>query len=627
MEDRQSEAHTLRTIGTIYRSLREYDKALDYLSQALELSRALEIRRGEAGTLVVLARVEHERGNLPAARAHSEAALSIIESVRGKVASQNLRASYLASNKYLYEFYVDLLMQSHKLHPAEGHSAAALEASERARARTLLDSLTEAGADIRQGVAPELLEREQSLQQQLNAQSERLTRLLGGKHSQEQAAAVKREVEDLLSQYREVQGQIRAGSPRYAALVQPKPLRLSEIQQQVLDDDTLLLEYALGDEHSYLWAVTPTSITSYELPKRAEIRAAAERAYKLLSSNNAPIGETNAATATLSQMLLGPVAGQLGTKRLLIVAEGELQYLPFAALPKPVVGDRLPVIGAKATGSRQPLIVDHEIVNLPSASTIAVLRRELSGRPPAAKAVAVLADPVFDRNDPRVKPEGWPKAADPPQAANPSIRFLERSAREVGLLNFDRLRSTRREAEAIVAMTREGESLGALDFKASRATATNEQLSQFRIVHFATHSLLNSQHPELSGVVLSLVDERGRPQDGFLRANEVYNLRLGADLVVLSGCQTALGKEVKGEGLVGLTRGFMYAGAPRVAASLWRVPDKATAELMKRFYEGMLAKGLRPAAALRAAQVDMLKEKRWAAPYYWAAFVLQGEWK
>ncbi|HZN12190.1 MAG TPA: CHAT domain-containing protein, partial [Blastocatellia bacterium] len=187
--------------------------------------------------------------------------------------------------------------------------------------------------------------------------------------------------------------------------------------------------------------------------------------------------------------------------------------------------------------------------------------------------------------------------------------------------------STRREAEEIVALAGAGAGLKALDFEASRATATSEGLGQYRIVHFATHGLLNSQHPELSGLVLSLVDERGQPQDGFLRVHEVYNLKLGADLVVLSGCQTSLGKEVKGEGMLGLTRGFMYAGAPRVVASLWQVPDQPTAELMRQFYKGMLAEGLRPAAALRAAQVAMWKGRRWAAPYYWAAFVLQGEWR
>ncbi len=234
-----------------------------------------------------------------------------------------------------------------------------------------------------------------------------------------------------------------------------------------------------------------------------------------------------------------------------------------------------------------------------------------------------MADPVFDHNDPRVKAEdgGWTSRdqADHVQS--------DRAAIESGLTGFDRLRSTRREAEGIIALTRDGEGLKALNFEASREMALSERLSQYRIVHFATHGLINSQHPELSGLVFSLVDERGQPQNGILRAHEVYNLKLGADLVVLSGCQTALGKEVKGEGLLGLTRGFMYAGSPRVVASLWRVPDMATAELMKRFYQGLLVEGLSAAAALRAAQIAIQKERRWAAPYYWAAFGLQGEWK
>ncbi len=243
----------------------------------------------------------------------------------------------------------------------------------------------------------------------------------------------------------------------------------------------------------------------------------------------------------------------------------------------------------------------------------------------------MLADPVFDRNDPRVNPVVSEKTSDgterSPRSADVSVANLERSARDVGLLSFDRLRSTRREAEDIIALTRVGTGLKALDFEANRATVMSERLTQYRVVHFATHGLLNNQHPELSGLVLSLVDERGQPQDGFLRAHEVYNLKLGADLVVLSGCQTALGKEAKGEGLLGLTRGFMYAGSPRVVASLWQVPDRATAELMRRFYRGMLVEGLPPSAALRMAQLALMKDKRWNAPYYWAAFVLQGEWR
>jgi CHAT domain-containing protein len=261
---------------------------------------------------------------------------------------------------------------------------------------------------------------------------------------------------------------------------------------------------------------------------------------------------------------------------------------------------------------------------------LAVLRQELAGRAPAEKTIAVLADPVFQSDDARVKSSKTETKKTP--SASSETRLIGasdvvRSARESGLVNFERLRYTRREAETILALARSEKNLEALDFAASRATATSAKVSQCRIVHLATHGLLNSQHPELSGVVLSLVDEQGQPQDGFLRAHDVYNLKLGADLVVLSACQTALGQEIKGEGLVGLVRGFMYAGAARVVASIWDVKDEATAELMKRFYQGMLKERLPPAAALRAAQVSLWKEKRWEAPHYWAGFVLQGEWK
>jgi CHAT domain-containing protein len=282
--------------------------------------------------------------------------------------------------------------------------------------------------------------------------------------------------------------------------------------------------------------------------------------------------------------------------------------------PRPIApSPRLPV-------TFTPLIVEHEIVHLPSASALAVLRRELAGRQPAAKAVAVLADPVFSADDARVKSGAKTRAGEeaPPE--------LTRAINDVRG-EMRRLLLTRDEAEAILSVTPRTDGFGALDFRANLATATSDELSRYRIVHFATHGLLNSEHPELSGVVLSLVDERGQPQDGFLRLHEIFNLRLPAELVVLSACQTGLGKEVKGEGLVGLTRGFMYAGAARVVASLWQVHDAATAELMKRFYRRMLKDGMRPAAALRAAQIEMWKKPQWQSPFYWGGFALQGEWK
>jgi CHAT domain-containing protein len=260
-----------------------------------------------------------------------------------------------------------------------------------------------------------------------------------------------------------------------------------------------------------------------------------------------------------------------------------------------------------------------------------VLRRELAGRKPAAKTLAVLADPVFSKDDERIKTSAS-RAAQQRPASNPGNerllrRFVQNTAGMSDETSLERLPFTRLEAEQILALVAEGEGMRALDFEASRATAMSDQLSQYRYVHFATHGFADSERAELSTLVLSLFDEQGKRQDGFLRAHEIYNLNLPAELVTLSACETGLGKQVKGEGLVSLARGFMYAGAARVVVSLWNVNDRATAELMTRFYRKALVEGARPAAALRAAQIEMWRDKRWEAPHYWAAFTLQGEWR
>ena len=625
-------AAALRNIGTVYRDLGDHQKALAYLSESLEMSRATGDRDSEAGTLSHIARVERDRGNLTRARDRIEEALAAVESLRINLKSQQLRASYFATVRKFHEFKIDLLMRLHAQHPSEGFDAAAFHASESGRARSLLELLKEAGAEIRQGVDPSLLERERTLRQSISDKADRQVRLLSGKHTEDQATAAAREIDDLTTEHEQVQARIRQTSPRYAALTWPVPLTLKQIQAEVLDDETLLLEYALGEEKSFLWAVTPTSIKSFELPKRSEIESAARQVYETLTARNVAdpkespeqrlkrIAEADAeypkASLRLSQTLLSPVAAGLKGKRLVIVGEGMLQYTAFAALPGP---DSAP--GAVS----RPLIADHEIISLPSASALAVLRQEAHGRIPPDKTVAVLADPVFTTGDPRVTLSR--KGSAPAVEATIRAGDAERSAAESGLGDFVRLRFSRLEADHILQFAPTGKKLQALDFNASRAAATSPDLSHYSIVHFATHGLVNNLHPELSGVVLSLVDEQGRPQDGFLRLYDIYNLKLSADLVVLSACQTALGKQVRGEGIVGLTRGFMYAGAPRVVASLWRVDDRATAELMGRFYEAKLGRGLRAAAALREAQVKMMSQKRWQAPHYWAAFLLQGEWK
>ena len=408
----------------------------------------------------------------------------------------------------------------------------------------------------------------------------------------------------------------------------------------MLDSDTILLEYSLGDEHSFLWAVTPTSLDVYELPKREEIEARAQRVLNLLTARQQTPGEYEIQStritkadadywteaAALSKTLLGPVAAQLGNKRLAVVASGALQYIPFAALPE-VDGQGL------GSSKNQPLIVNHEIVSLPSASLLAVERRNLQKRGVATKSLAVIADPVFEKNDPRIKQFATNMKVQTPKSQIDNINHnaLLRAALEVDGSDshgFSRLLYSRVEANKILStMGDRSDRFAALDFAANRKTAFSADLGKYRYIHFATHGLLDEVHPELSGLVLSLINEKGQQQDGFLRLHDIYNLKLSADLVVLSACRTGLGKQIKGEGLVGLTQGFMYAGSPRVVASLWKVQDDSTAELMASFYSAILKEGKRPAAALREAQLSMSRTKAWQAPFYWAAFAIQGEWK
>jgi CHAT domain-containing protein len=571
-------------------------------------------------------------------------------------------------------------MQLHQQQTDKGYNLQAFQISERSRARSLLDLLSESQVDIRTGVAPNLLERERSLRQMLADKAEHQVKLLNTKATEEQKLEVEKALNSLTAEYQQVQAQIRAQSPAYAALTQPSPLSLTEVQRRVLDDKSLLLQYSLGEKRSYLWAITPTTVNSYELPAEKEIESAALRVYDLLTARQHQSQETikqyqtrvvqadaeyASAVRALSQMLLGPVAGELAEKRLVIVPDGALQYIPFAALFEPESIARSVVAQTHlATGNatEQPLIVRHELVSLPSASTLAILRQETEKRAPLRRAIAILADPVFEANDSRLRntrnkqlktqsvgktktalasqrssakvllssssglPETPLKAgkAVGEESYNLDTRVLRGVRRERG--NLARLLFSRKEAVSIAAQAPGGQTLLAMDFEANLRQASNEQLSQYRYVHFATHGILNENYPELSGIVLSLVDESGNSQDGFLGLSEIYNLHLPAEMVVLSACQTALGKKIKGEGLIGLTRGFMYAGAKRVMASLWSVEDRATAELMERMYTKVFKDREQPAAALRKAQLEILTQKEWHVPYYWAGFVLQGEW-
>jgi CHAT domain-containing protein len=701
--------NALTNLGVAYAGLNDYPKAIEYYQQALAGWRGVKNQMGEAATLTNLSETLYKLGKKPEARERASEALAIglaigdrrvqiesrytiaivardqgdfkearhqieqllagVEADRSTVISQGSRASWFANHLKYYDFYLDLLMRRREA----GYEAAAFEVSERFRARSLLELLKESGAELHLAIDPALAARELTLRQKIETTSAAQRRLSGGPAAAEQKDQLQRELTLLTADFDQLQSEIKSRHPQYAALTRSQPLSLTEIQRQALEKDTLLLEYALGEDTSYLFAVTPTTINIFTLPKRSEIEEAAKRFYQKMTAWGKPMvfrtaaekqawlvrahNDCRTAADTLSRMLLSPAKHLLGKKRLMIVGDGILHYIPFSALPIPESGgageresrrarerktrsarDKAnPQSAIRNPQSFRPLIVDHEILSLPSASTLATLRSEMGRRKPAPKTIALFADPVFDLNDERVKAAlGKTIAAKSDSAVTRkeqdplrgSVSDLsDESGEQAGGQWITRLPSTRQEAEAIQALAPESERLVALDFDASRDAVTSADLKSYRYIHFATHGLLNNTHPELSGLVLSMVDRQGEGRNGFLRTMDVSNLKLAAELVALSGCRTGLGKEVSGEGMLGLTRAFLYAGAKRVVASLWQVNDAATAELMKRFYQGMLGeKRLSPSTALRDAQLAMLRSRRWYTPYYWAGFTLQGEW-
>ena len=654
--DRLWEARTLNSLGSVYSKMEDNDRALDSFGKALLISRSINTPREIALTLHNIAGMKRRIGDLAAARTHIEEALKLSETLRTKASNQDLRTSYFASVHKQFEFYIELLMTLHKKEPNQGFDLLALEASERSRARSFVETLVESRADIRQGIDAKLLDRERALRQLLSEQADRQRRLRDRVQHRDELRTTDKRIEELTADYQQIEARIKTASNRYATLIQPEPLTASAIRQLV-DRNSLLLEYSLGDERSFVWVVSTDSVKSFELPARDAIETTARSLYESTIARNREVkGETlsqrqqrirRAETQrevdfqTLGKMLLEPVAPLLGNKRLVIVADGVLQYVPFAALTDPSASQVAGLSDLPRTAS-QSLVARHQVINLPSASVLAIQRRDMANRPKPPFTLAVIADPVFDRKDPRLNYADSNKVsvatsgrADAQFNGTRSKSSVVADSREVlrdgGVTEkggaVPRLVFSRQEADAIFGLVPNGQALKAVDFAASRATATKSDLSNYRIIHFATHGLLNNEHPELSGILLSMVDEKGNPQNGFLQLHEIYSLTLPSDLVVLSACQTALGKEVKGEGLIGLTRGFMSAGAMRVVASLWRVDDAATAEFMAAFYKEMFSNSASPAAALQVAQLEMSKQKRWQSPYYWAGFVLQGEWR
>jgi CHAT domain-containing protein/tetratricopeptide (TPR) repeat protein len=590
-------------------------------------------------------------------------ALKTIETLRqGSLRADEARTTFLSTTKSVFDEAASSLAEMALLAatpdtPLSGkaleYAAEAFRITEQSRARSLLDLLSETDAKLITGIPIDLVRRKQLNLEQQQEIAETLTGIVVNPgEPKKKAGDLEADLDKLQTDYDEIENQIRLASPRYAALTGGQPLSLAETQQQVLDDRTVLLEYSLGTEASYLWAVDSQNLRLYKLPPRftldnlaADLRAQLipsrlqrrivgidvadpSRGLGVLSASEDAAGFVAASNAVY-KAAVEPASAIIGEKRVLVVADGGLNYIPFEALVK---------TAASADYASLPyLIKSNEIVYAPSASVIGAIRQQ--GAKPSGRAMLIVADPVFNSNDARarvmnpVAPMGETRGLGI-QSALADVTGQDAAAAadtaKMQGLPLARLAGTRTEAEQIVRFAKTS---GAqpdlwLDLEASEDNLQGRDLSRYRVIHIATHGLLDAERPQFTGLVLSLVGNRGG--DGFVRTDEVFNLRLGAPLVMLSACETGLGKEKRGEGVIGLTRAFMYAGAPTVGVSLWSVADKSTADLMTDFYKRLLATGSEPTsptAAMRGAQLALIDGKKYSAPFYWAPFVLVGEWR
>jgi CHAT domain-containing protein/uncharacterized protein HemY len=617
---RMEAARTRALIGQVYQQQGKIEKARECYHKALEAFRALSDRINQSATLYALGRLALTQNDLNAGEKYLQQSIEVTEEMRRVSTSRDLTAAFSASVHDRYESYIDCLMRKHQTHLEQGLDERAFETSELSRGRSLAELLRATQTNAASGLDPELAERERSLRQSLRVKEDYRVTLLARTTRKDELNALDSEISRLEAELKQVNETIKTRYPSYNAIVRPGAWTLRQIQEQVIaDDETVLLEYSLGAQKSYVWAVTRTRVTSYELPAQTQITEAAQRVYQLLKDKpgtDQTDGLTNA-VQNLAGMVLSPVASELNKQRIIVVADGALNYIPFQILPSP-------------SANNEPLVNSYEVVNAPSASILGQLRQEAARRQTPANVLAAFGDPIFASNYAQRKETDDGKQVVSAQTNDDdqwrhAVRDIEPGGDSFNPSVLEPLFYTKRE----LANLREvagAETFVATGFDATREKLESADLTKYAILHFATHGILDTKRPENSGIFLSMVNRDGQPQNGFVGLQDIYGLRAPVDLVVLSACRTGLGKDVRGEGLIGLTRGFMYAGASSVVASLWKVDDEATSELMKRFYSNMLQRGMTPASALRAAQNSIRQEPQWSGPYYWAAFTLQGDY-
>ncbi len=593
-------------LGNLHLHFRESSEAVAAFQKTLAIDQATMPPRIVWEANSGLANAYAQLGQRDKAREHYLLAIDKMESARANLGGEVEKAGFFQDKIAVYKRLIALLVTSPTKEARSADAAVAFNIVERARARAFLDLLAEAKVDVTDSTTPDLLKRQQELQQRIS----QLTAQLIKERSPEVAKQNKPKIEELERSLGKADAELadwlrelRRRNPRYAALQYPDPITLAQTQR-MLDDETLLLSYSLAEAESFLFAVSRNDFQVKRLPAEKTLEANVQELLAAITDKNNPAPAVyRRHAANLSQQLLQPVSRMLaGKKKLIIVADGALHRLPFEVLFEP---------GVRQRGDLRQwpfLIRNFAISYTPSASVLAQLQNESHGTAP--KSFIAFGDPTY-------RPGAEGVLASTLRATNAS-----------GRLNFQPLPYSHTEVDGIAQLFAENDrEVYFRDDASEENVKVPDRLSSYRLVHFSTHGYVNEVRPRFSGLVLSLPPSHSasrNPQsdDGLLAAYEIFNLKLKADLVVLSACETGLGKEVKGEGLMSLTRAFMYAGAPSVVVSLWNVNDESAADLMIRFYRHLQA-GKTKSEALRQAQLETIRDNGF--PFFWAPFVLVGK--
>jgi CHAT domain-containing protein/tetratricopeptide (TPR) repeat protein len=637
IKDQAKIASSQYQIGVIYAKLGDYNQALANYAKALSLFEAAEIKPQmgkcylmigsaefskkefakaddafkksiallkETGTQDVLWRamynkgiLNREQGNVEEATNSMKEAVEVLDRVRAELFLPEQKWMFLEDRLDVYEDLVRLLTNSQNI-------AEAFDYAQKSKARAFLDLLSEAHIDPQQNLSNENYEEKKRLQAEtmsLNQsikdeyENEKLNRNAIGK--------LQRERNRLDDEYQNLMLKIRQENPRYAGLRYPQPLKLADAQK-LIDKDSVLMEYFVGKKESLCFVITADDSKVFNLPSEKNLNEQIRLITEAIQKPD-PVWQTTSgmyrqyATAArlLYRKLLEPAGASLQKKRIIVAADGMLGYLPFESLltsggnSKDIDFAKLSYVGLK-----------YEIQYVPSISVLAAIEQNRTANiVDHRKALIAFADPLSQ--------PGIPK----------NISGVDRSVRDASS-SLEQLPYAKAEVEEISKLYPKGSTSLLIGKDASEENAKQLDLQDYRVLHFASHGMIDEDHPQFSSLILNA----GGNEDGYLTMREVFDLKLNADLVVLSACKSGLGQRIRGEGVTGLSRSFFGAGASSVLVSLWNVSDRSTADFMTSFYRGMEKGKLNEAAALKAARRKLILSKKFSHPYYWSPFILIG---